>query len=247
MYRIFIMLMLVTFVMGCKEQEVPRFEDVDALAFYRNAGGEVDSLSYSFATTGLGKQVDTIFLKMRVIGKVVDYDRPMKLRAANGSTARSGVDYKLNEFNIPRGVAVFLYPLIVYKTPEMKTQTLRLVLEAEQNDQFKGLAAEGLVLGRVTAENTYSLRKMKIDIADKIIKPSFWNGTTDAYFGTYSNAKYIFMIGVYGTGDFRSTSQGGTWTANAYNLATIKLRNELLKYEALNGPLMDENGNKVEF
>lgn len=247
MLRIIIFLMLITVMVSCKKEAVSRYEGANALAFYRLSSGESDSLNYSFSTVGFGKQADTLFVKMRVVGSVENYDRPVQLRAVEGTTARANVDYKLPESVVPAGTSAFLYPVVVYKTPEMKTQILRLIVEAAPNNEFPGVVAEGLVPGRVAAENTVSLRQMKIDITDKIIRPGFWNATVDSWFGTYSEVKYVFMIEALGTGDFSYSGNGGKWTANDFDAMLIILREALAEYKADHGPLIDENGTAIEF
>lgn len=242
MLRIFAILLLITIMVGCQKQEVMQYDSADALSFYYGAS-EADSLSYSFATIGYGKQSDTLYLQMRVVGDVASQPRPVKLHAVGGSTARLNIDYKLPEFSVPANTASFLYPLVINKTPEMKTQILRLVLEVEPNDAFPGLAPEGLVPGLTSATNTTSINKLKIDFTDKLIKPNNW----PYQFGTYSDVKYDFVIQVLGSGDFRTEAQGGTWTATDLTLAAVQLRDALITYEASHGILIDENGLRVSF
>lgn len=242
MSRIFCFLIIITAMASCSKQEVPRYEEPDAVTFYYN-NGEADSISYSFATVGYGRQTDTVYLQMRVLGTVTNTARPVKLRAVEGSAARPNIDYKLSDFVLPAGMSSFLYPLVVYKTPEMKTDILRLVLEVEPNASFPGIAAEGLVAGLTIAENTYSHNRIKIDLTDKLIKPNAW----PTKFGTYSDVKYGFVIQTLGTGDFRLTSQGGIWTSANLDLARVVLREALVEYELVNGVLIDETGVRVTF
>lgn len=242
MNKILILLLSIATLIGCTKQEVPRYEEANALSFYYN-NGEADSVSYSFSTIGYGRTTDTVFLKMRVLGTVTGKARTVKLRAVAGSTARAGVDYKLDAFILEPGVSSFLFPLVVYKTPEMQTQALRLVLEVEPGEDFPGVAAEGLVAGLTTAQNTVSHNRIKIDITDKLIKPNAW----PSRFGTYSDVKYDFIIKTLRTGDFRLTSQGGVWTNADLDLARVKLRDALIAYEIVNGPLIDETNVRVTF
>lgn len=242
MYRFIILLMGIAALAGCSKQELPRYEQPDALSFYFN-NGDADSVSYSFATIGYGRQTDTVFLQMRVLGAVVDKDRPVTLRSVEGSAARENKDYKLPAFVVPAGVSSFLYPLVVYKTVEMKSQILRLVLEVAPSEAFPGIAAEGLVAGLTTAENTYSHNRIKVDLTDKLIKPNAW----PSRFGTYSDVKYSFVIQTLGTGDFRLTTAGGIWTTADLDLAVVMLREALIKYEVANGVLIDETGVRVSF
>jgi hypothetical protein len=242
MSRIFSLLVIIAAMISCTKQEVPRYKEPDAVTFYYN-NGEADSVSYSFATVGYGRLTDTVYLQMRVLGTVTAADRPVQLRAVEGSTARPNVDYKLPDFVVRAGVSSFLYPLLVYKTPEMNTEILRLILEVVPNSSFPGIAAEGLVAGLTTDDNTYSHNRIKVDLTDKLIKPNAW----PTKFGTYSDVKYGFVIQTLGTGDFRLTSQGGVWTSANLDLARVVLREALVKYELANGALIDETGVRVTF
>jgi hypothetical protein len=179
---------------------------------------------------------------MRVVGLASSSPRIVKLLAAEGSNARPGTDYKLLDYTLPAGIVSFTYPLVVYKTAEMKTQTYRLVLQAETGGAFPGVVPEGPEI----TNTTISLRQMKIDLTDRIVQPAYWNNIA-SYFGAYSNTKYSYMIQSLGTGDLRPVSLGGIWTTNDYLNAAIQLRNDLVVYEAANGPLIDENGNRVTF
>lgn len=242
MIRIFGLLIMIVSVISCSKQEVPAYHQPDAVTFYYN-NGDADSVSYSFSTIGFGKQFDTVWLQMRVLGTVTNTERPVKLRAVPGSAARAGVDYKLPDFVVKPGVSSFLYPLVVYKTPEMKNDVLRLILEVQPTESFPGQAAEGLVAGLTALDNTYSVNRIKVDLTDKLIKPNAWPNK----FGTYSDVKYSFVILALGTGDFRLTSQGGDWTSTLLDLAVVELRTALTQYELDNGPLIDETGVRVTF
>lgn len=242
MIRIFVLLILVLSIVSCSKQEAPIYQEPDAVTFYYKTG-ETDSVSYSFSTIGYGKESDTVWLQMRVQGTVTNTDRTVKLRAVEGSAARANVDYKLIDFTVKAGVSAFLYPLVVYKKPEMKTDVLRLILEVEPNEAFPGVGAEGLVAGLTAADNTFSHNRMKVDLADKLIRPNAW----PSRFGTYSDMKYSFVIQTLGTGDFRLTTQGGIWTSTTLDLAVVELRTALLQYELTNGPLIDETGVRVTF
>lgn len=227
---------------SCKKDEIPFYSGDAGLSFYLNAN-ESDSLSYSFAYSVVEKQKDTVFLKVRILGAAADHPRKITLAAADGTTARKGVDFDLPEFVIPAGAITALYPVIVYNTPEMKTKTFRLVAEIVGSQDFKP-GAIGEETGSVNENfpGTISLNKLKIDISNQLVKPHYW-AYVEGAFGTFSVTKFKFMVKVTGMTDFSEEAIGDD---GYYNLP-LKLSNALAAYELINGPLIDEFGQRVTF
>ena len=227
---------------SCKKDEIPFYSGEAGVSFYLTSN-ESDSLSYSFAYSFIEKQKDTVFLKVRILGAPADHPRKMTVVAANGTTARKGVDFDLPDFVIPAGAITALYPVIVYNTPEMKTKTFRLIAEIVGNQDFKP-GATGEETGSVNENypGTISLLKIKIDINNQLTEPSYWDDVAWA-FGSFSVTKFKFMIGVTGLTDFSYEAIGDE---GSYNLP-VKLTNALDAYELINGPLIDEFGQRVTF
>ena len=227
---------------SCKKDEIPFYSGDAGLSFYLNSN-ESDSLSYSFAFSSVEKQKDTVFLKVRILGAPANYPRKMMLVAADGTTARKGIDYDLPEFVIPAGGITALYPVIVYNTPEMKTKTFRLIVTIAENQDFKsGVIGEETGSVNENYPGTISLSKMKINISNQLTKPSYWSDMEWA-FGSFSVTKFKFMIGVTGLTDFSYDAIGDEGASNL----PLKLANALDAYELINGPLIDEFGQRVTF
>lgn len=233
-YLLFFSLLCLT--LACKKQEVATYSSEDGITFYRGQY-ESDSLSYSFAFSITPKQRDTIFLNMRVQGAAKDFARTVSVKAAAGSTAREGVDYLLPEVKLPAGDLTIRYPVILLNSPGMLTNIYRLVVEAVPNKDF----AKGAYGSEITGE-TVAVKSMKIDVTNTIVRPTYW-GSMQGYFGTFSVRKFKFMIEVTGLTNFSEEAIG---IDGAYNLP-LKLRNALAEYEAINGPMIDENNNQVTF
>jgi hypothetical protein len=223
---------------SCKKQEVQTYLGSKGVTFYIGAG-ESDSTNYSFAFALTPKQRDTVFLKMRIVGSASDKSRNLMLKAAPGTTARSGIDYELPLYTVPAGAITILYPVIVINSSEMLTRSYRLVLQVDSKSDFMqgavGLTNDG-------STTTTSLNEMKIQISNQMLKPSYWSEVEYA-FGEYSIRKIKFMIEVTGLTDFSYEAIG----LNGYYNLPAKLRNALEEFEKLNGPMIDESGKKVEF
>lgn len=237
--RNFLLLILLCLSVSCKKQEVATYSAEEGINFYIT-NTETDSLSYSFAISATPKEQDTIFLKMRILGAISDKPRAFAVEAAEGSTARLGVDYELPSFIVPAGAFTVVYPVVVFKTPEMSSRSFRLVVKVAGDKGLKP-GAIGTEIGNGIA-TTQSVNQIKIDISNRILKPSYW-GQVESTFGAFSETKFKFMIQVTGLTDFSEEAIG---IDGFYNLP-VKLQNELLAYEAIHGPLIDESGNPVTF
>lgn len=233
-YLLFFSLLCLT--LACKKQEVATYSGDDGISFYRGQY-ESDSLSYSFAISRTPKQKDTLFLKMRVQGAATDYARTVSVKAAQGTNARDGVDYLLPDAKLPPGAITIMYPVILLNSPGMLTNVYRLVVEVAPNKDFRAGA-----LGSEITGQTVAVKSIKIDISNTLLRPTYWN-SVEGSFGTFSVVKFKFMIKVTGLTDF---SQEAIGVDGVYNLP-IKLQNALVEYEAVNGPMIDENGNQVTF
>jgi hypothetical protein len=234
MKYLFLVIIAIT-LFSCKKQEVETYSGGDGVNFYVTTY-EPDSISYSFAFSVLPKQRDTVFFKMRVLGAASDKPRTISVKAGAGTTARKGIDYELPDMILPAGQLTVLYPIVLLNSPEMLNKTFRLVAEvAESKDLVSG--ATGTEIG-----GTITLKNVRVDITNQIVKPTYWPSIEGA-FGLFSVTKFKFMIQVTGLTDFSEEAIG---IDGYYNLP-VKLRNALAEYEAINGPLINESGNRVTF
>ncbi len=179
---------------------------------------------------------------MRITGKLSEGPRTVLLKTASGTTATAGVDFELKEVVIPANTYVFNYPLVLINSPGMAGNVYRIVLEpAETKDLILG------TLGQTPATTTTlgteeNFRYLKIDVTNQYIQPAYWSDLAP-YFGTFSAVKYKFMVKTLGITDFSYSKIGTDGLLNF----PVTLRNALTIYEAANGSLVDENGQRVTF
>ncbi|MFA4867978.1 MAG: DUF4843 domain-containing protein [Pedobacter sp.] len=240
MKNIFFLIVL-TSLFACKKQEVGTYAGKDGISFFAydyEALHSTNVISFSFAFALRPQTRDTIYVRMRVTGKISDRPRTVQLKAVEGSTARAGIDYILPEATVPAGEYMFQYPVIVLNSPEMLTNTYRLVLEVAETNDFT-LGSVGLTPA-TTSGAERNFKQLKMDINNQLTQPSYWSVGD---FGVFSAVKYRFMVQVTGLTDFSEEAIG---VDGSYNLP-VRLRNALLEYEAVNGPLMDENNVRVSF
>lgn len=245
--RILLFLMVLTTFWSCKKEEVAVFSVKDGVTFYANQYENLHAdnfVNFSFANAITVQSRDTIYVRMRASGEIVDYPRTVQLKASEvGTTARAGIDYELpSSAIVPAGAYRFVYPVILINSPGMLTNTYRLVLEPVETKDFV-VGVVGTTPPRSISLTDYpetNFISIKIDITNQLVQPAGWQ---PSIFGTFSIAKYRFMIQTTGLTDFSIEALG---TDGLFNLP-VKLRNALAVYEAANGPLIDENGNRVTF
>ena len=228
-YIVIFLSCMIGLILSCEKAELQHYTGGDGVYFY-----SIDSANYSFATQIGVVNRDTIYINMRLLGDIKDYDRPFKLKAAQGSTAIENSNFVLPEGVIKANTNTTEYPVVLINSAELKTKTLRLELQVEKNNHFP----EGTTI--VTSGSTFD--KFKINFNDSLIKPTYWDNI-QSYFGVYSDVKYKFMIDVAGFSDFSFQTRGNTELLNLKGV----MKRELQDYVAQNGNLLDENNNIVTF
>ena len=242
-YLLYIMTVFCLF--SCKKEVVERYEGRDGISFFAYTYELLHTTgfrSYSFALQATKKQTDTLFIPLRVTGKLSDKPRTVLLKAVSGTTATQGVDFELKEVTIPPGVFTFNYPLVLFNSVGMASNVYKIVLEpAETKDftlgTFGQTPANSVNLG--TEEN---FRYLKVEVTAQYIEPAYW-ATLAADFGAFSAVKYQFMVKTLGITDFSYEKIGSEGVRNF----PVTLRNALAVYEAANGPLLDEKGQRITF
>ncbi|MCJ8209209.1 DUF4843 domain-containing protein [Mucilaginibacter sp. RS28] len=229
-------LMLLVFALGCKKSDILTYHGADGISFYITYFENPDSINYSFALQPTQKQRDTVLLNMRLVGKISANARTFKLRATDSSTARNNIDYILPDMKLPANQMFVKYPLIVLNSPEMKTKSFKLLLEVAPGAELVA-GAPG-----IATDLSANLKRMKVNITGQLIKPDYWENV-QFVFGTFSVTKFQFMIKTSGLTNFSPAVIG---LGEIFRLQ-VTFRNALTAYEKVNGPLIDESGNRVIF
>lgn len=240
MKNLFIICLLFLTLFSCKKDPQSIFSGQDGIAFYYRSGSEQDSVSYSFKANAKPTTRDTVFLKMRLVGKLAKHDRAIAVVAGPGTTAVEGTHFILPEMVMPADSMEVMYPVVLLNAVDLSNKTVRLVLAvADSKDLIKGTVGQA----------DYSTRNtdiFKINFSNNLIKPDYWNYIA-GYVGPYSDVRYQFMIDVLGTSNFRPTTKGGLLTYPEFLNFKAVLQTALGEYEKINGPLMDENDLRVTF
>ncbi|MCA5006756.1 DUF4843 domain-containing protein [Sphingobacterium bovistauri] len=228
----YILILFVCFIglfTACNKATLQQYIAGDGVYFY-----SIDSANYSFANQVGLVEKDTVFVKMRVLGDVKDFDRAFQLKAVKGTTAKENIHYILPKISIKSNTNTIEYPVVLLNAPDLKTNTLRLELEVLENESFpqgSGIINNGL---------TYSM--FKINFSNRLLKPTYWNNI-QSYFGEYSDVKYKFMIDETGFSDFSFQVFNDPELINFKGLLNVALQ----EYVKVNGPLLDENQKPISF
>jgi hypothetical protein len=244
--RIMKYLLYVTMVFSlfsCKKEAVETYQGKNGVSFFAYTYQQLHTTatrSYSFAFQSTVKTRDTMYIPLRLTGKLSDQPRTVLLKVAKGTTATAGVDFELKEVTIPPGVSTFNYPLVLINSAGMASNVYKIVLEpAETKDFTLGTLGQTPGINQITEQN---FRYLTIEVSGMYTRPAYWDGL-EADFGEFSAEKYKFMVKVLGITDFSYENIG---LAGSLNFP-VTLRNALAAYEAANGPLLDENGQQISF
>lgn len=185
--------------------------------------------------------LDTLFINMRVMGFVRDYDRKISIEqiSSEGSQAVPGVHYLpfndpslVDDYVVKAGFEMVTIPIVVLRDESLQKQEFSLTIKIVENEYFK--------IGQLS-----DVQK-KITISDILSKPNKWTSTIDKYhFGPWGPVKHRFMIDVSGEKiddeyiDIRSVEYGFLRSAvDFFKEELIRVNKELeAKGE---GPLREE-------
>lgn len=188
----------------------------------------VDSTAFTFATSPVTVVSDSINIPLRIIGTAAATDRTVLFVPRAGATAKEGYHYKIGKAVIKANEFSTTVPVYVYRKPGLKDSVVRVVLELKKNADFNLGFSDRL---------TY-----KITIADILSKPTIWDATWSAYFGTYSEVKFRFLLQVTGRTNWNSSPLPAD-----SRFMSQRAKNALLEYNQAHGDLIDEFGKVVTF
>jgi hypothetical protein len=126
-------------------------------------------------------------------GPEKDYPRPFRVVVnPDSTTAREGIDYRalVDEYTVEANRSYAYIPVLFYRQPEMKNDTVTLGLKLVANDHFSLTfkefdKMEGFTSGSVVFEQ-FDATMHKILVTDIMPKPSQWS---DWEFGTFTPEK----------------------------------------------------------
>jgi hypothetical protein len=221
-----ILLILLIALAACREEQIPLYNGGNNIQFVKNLTTDSSSIVFLLApgkteidsaliikTTGLGYPTETAYK--------ISVDRQF-------TTAIEGTHFKLPDTTTfkPNAMRDTLF-IKFYRTPDLKTNTVRLVLRLEENDAFK--------LGQIEYRYKVFL------VNDLISQPEWWTASVvTSYLGAYSNRKYQTFIDVTGIADLTGASP------SELRIYALQLKYYLGRYKLEHGlPLLEEDGSEM--
>ncbi|TCC97785.1 DUF4843 domain-containing protein [Pedobacter hiemivivus] len=194
-YVIAVILFFFGGIIGCKK-DLKTYEGEGGIYFpssYRFSNGlqiGVDSTLISFAYAKTTAKDSTIFLPVKIDGKVADIDREFKLSITPASTAVEGTHYEMlsKTFIIPANQITGVIGISLKRTPDMLDKNFLLVLKLEENTNFKTLMQDVVINTTTGKKKSYIQHTLWIN--DILKKPRSW---LDTYMGPFSRKK-LFLL-----------------------------------------------------
>jgi len=195
-FFIYTMILMGALFAACEEELKPYNEDTCWVYF--DLIGSADTLqSRTFIYVGEDAETDTVWIPLKTIGKVMDYDRPVSLSQVQTDEldAVAGTHYVKfddpglsNLYVIPAGKSTVELPVVLKRDASLKTDKVLVQFELEANEHF----APGFV----------GPQYVQIWVTDQLDRPSFWPTASDATLNTkiapYDPALHQFLINATG-------------------------------------------------
>ena len=259
---IYILLAAPLFFVACDQDEIPTFDNEDAGVYFQYGGQTrlyinidqyYDSVAYSFSTAADTVTQHVIETRIRTLGKVRDYDRPVKVVVDHeGTTMTEGVHYRANLDNvvIPAGASEVQVPVTFFRTPDLEDQRLTLMLKVEPNEHFM------VPFTSQKSTNVYYSQgeiiradRFLFSVSEIYTMPFYWAYFGNEYFGNWSVSKFKYINRICEIpasdwergGNSDSKVQLGRFVYYAY-----KVRNALQEAADAGNPVLDDDGSFMQ-
>lgn len=240
---LFIPVLFAWLLTACKKSGLTSYMQPDMIYVYKDFyNPNKDSITYSFAIKSNTLITDTVKVPLRIMGNARDKDRTVAIQILADSTTAASQQYALLPTIVKAGSFTTDIPVLVKRTPDMKTREVRILLTIAASDDF----LPGIPNTTATTSRAGGATQYLVKINDFLTKPSNWETVLSTYFGAYSQVKYKFIIDVTGRTEFPIS--GPDMVSPSQFLFYKKLCREALEtYNTTNGPLTDESGMLVTF
>ena len=242
-FYLLIPVLSVWLITACKKSELTSYTQPDMIYVYKDFyNTNKDSTTWSFAIKANSLQTDTVKVPLRIMGNARDKDRTAAIQTVTDSTTATGQQFTILPAIVKAGSFTTDIPVLVNRTPDMKTKEVRILLEIVASADFlPGVPNTTATTSRAGGGTLYLVK-----INDFLTKPSNWESVLSTYFGAYSQVKYKFIIDVTGRTEFPITGQDAI--SPSQFLFYKKLCREALEtYNTTHTPLTDEYGMLVTF
>ena len=261
MRYIFIFLSACFLLGACQKNEIMLFDREEAGIYFQfggqtrlyiNSEAYYDSLSFSFSSYSDALRDTILEARIRTMGKVRDYPRPVALSVDTElTTAVEGVHYEADFEHavIPAGEAEVMFPVRFFRTADMMDNKIQLVLKLEENDYFKIYFTEqnntNVYYG---TETKIMADRFRFVVSEIYTEPSYWSFAEDV-FGPWSVAKFRLVNEICEI-PLEDWSRGGyddsKVQAGRFPIYGLMVQRELQALADAGTPVMDDNGSYMQ-
>ena len=269
---IFITIMaLIPLFYGCEYETLPTYSGADQIYFgYADVDAERhlvrnDSVVVKFGYDAVIKSDSVISIRVKVMGSVVDYNRPVNFILVDStSTAHLGSDVELltDQSSVPPGSTVGNIYVKLHNTENLNDTSLVASLRLIENEHFKA-DYHFTRYADINKDSIIVSTQIRIRFDNENEMPNMWaNPATKMYFdmvfGPYSRVKFALMCQILPgcTREFFTYASGEnpqTIFSNRFPMGLLAgwargLNTYLVTYKSEHDgtPLYDENGNEVK-
>lgn len=199
MKRLIYIWVLFLFCVAC-ERDLMSYKGEEAIYFAVQRGnswgseGDWPYMPYSMAEFGsILEDTLTVRIKVMITGEEKDYPRPFKVVVnPDSTTAIEGVHYQVlaDEYVLEANCSYAYVPVLLYRQPEMQTDTVTLGLKLVANDYFSLTFDEFNKMDKFTNGNVvyeqFNATMHKVCMTDIMPQPKQWSIWE---FGTFTPKK----------------------------------------------------------
>jgi len=192
--RIYILWLLPFFGLSACEDDMEVYHSHEnRLNFVYEPHMEDSVIARTFVFDVETKVLDTVWLEVKTLGFVVDYDRPFVLEQVEKDDREQAVAGKHYiafddslvsvHYKVPAGKNEARFPIVLKRDPSLKQQEVTLRVRIGHNENF------------ISGYDAY--QEKIISVSDILTQPDYWNSYASYYFaGKYGKVKHQFMIDV---------------------------------------------------
>lgn len=228
---------------SCVHQNPGDYSDDARIYFLNEVKVQQDSIAVSFFAAMDGSEYDTVWIDVRTMGYLADYDRPLNLRVSNEGEKGAAVAGKhyvgfddshiKTAYCIPAGKVKTKIPVVLIKDPSLNTSEVRLELSLETNEYFQ--------------RGYEPWCQFTVISTAKAVKPASWETWWKTAFGDWGPKKMEFIILYVGFNEFDDDSYDAAFRDYLMNKAKKKLKEYNENPENEGTPLKEEDGTLVVF
>lgn len=246
--------------LSCKTEDIMRYDNEEAGIYFQQGllqspfiKSDVyrDSTDFSFAVASPKALDTTLYVRIRTMGKVKDYDRAVKVSVDKAKTnAIEGVHYSINynSIVIPANSSENRVPIKFNRTNDLLTRSVSLALKLEENEHFKVYMTQQKNTNVYSATGTQiAANQYRFIVGEIYTKPSYWGNTANSYFGTWTVAKYKFVNATLGW-TAENWSKGGNppVVAGRFGPGALAVRNALQALADAGTPMREADGTPMQ-